>query len=349
MTSPSDPFPPAIDRSWRGPTIAEIAKAARVGTATVDRVLNGRDSVRESTRQKVLEALARLGGRSDAPLDAPRRRVAFVCDSGVSFNRTLQTTVEALRETQSDWECGFEAVTTHEVEPIKFAQLLERAAEGVDGLVVVAREDLMINRALRAIAGRRVPIVCLTTDLPNSDRIAYVGSDQISAGATAAYLMGKAVGDRRSKILLVYSAPYRAQEEREIGFRRVLRAEFAHLEVDERVNSADSSDFVYRNVRHYIAEHGAPVGLYNVAGGNVGIGRALEAEGLAGKVIFIGHELNANSRMLLESGQMHFAIGHDVDREVALAMDCLRAQIERRPLPPISPASVRVYTKYNCN
>ena len=349
MKSPTEPTAPTPDRSWRGPTIAEIAKASRVGTATVDRVLNGRDSVRESTRKKVMAALAQLGGRVETRGDAPRRRIAFVCDSGVSFNRTLQTTVEALGKARTDLEWTFDAVTTNEVEPIKFAQLLERAAESAEGLVVVAREDLTINRALRALAGRRTPIVCLTTDLPNCGRIAYVGSDQVSAGATAAYLMGKAVGDRSGKILLVYSAPYRGQEEREVGFRRVLRAEFAHLEVDERVNSADNSDFVYENVRRYVAEHGAPAGLYNVAAGNIGIGRALEAEGLSGKVIFIGHELNANSRTLLESGVMHFAIGHDVYREVGLAIDCLRAQLEKRPLPSISPASARVYTKYNCN
>ena len=81
-------------------------------------------------------------------------------------------------------------------------------------------------------------------------------------------------------MLLAYSAPYPAQEEREIGFRRVLRAEFAHLDVEERVNSNDDTDQVYANVRRYIADHGPPVGIYNVSGGNVGIGRALEAEGL---------------------------------------------------------------------
>ena len=47
----------------------------------------------------------------------------------------------------------------------------------------------------------------------------------------------------------------------------------------------------------------APSGIYNVAAGNVRIGRAFGAEGPCGKVIFIGHELNASSRMPLESGQ----------------------------------------------
>jgi len=340
-------LPPA-KRRWRGPTIGQIAKASRVGTATVDRVLNGRGSVRESTRKKVLAALAHLSGRAEPDGDAPRRRIAFVCDSGASFNRTLQEAVEAYCALHGQIHCPFDAVTTAEVAPIKFAQMLERAAEASDGVVVVAREDLTINRAIRAIAARRTPIICITTDLPNSGRTAYIGSDQANAGATAAYIMGKTVGARAGKVLLVYSAPYRGQEERELGFRRVLRAEFAHLDVDERVNSNDEADQVYANVRRYIADHGAPVGVYNVSGGNVGIGRALEAEGLGGKVVFIGHELNPNSRMLLESGLMHFAIGHDVDREVDLAIDYIRAVLDKRPAPPLPPARVRVYTKFNC-
>jgi LacI family transcriptional regulator len=337
------------DRVWRGPTIAEIAKASGVGTATVDRVLNGRDSVREATRKKVLATLATLGGRAALGADRPPRRIAFVTDSGVSFNRTLEESVQDYCLSRGDVVCPFQAVTTADVEPVKLAQMIERAADGVDGLVVVAREDLVINRAMRNVAARRMPVVCLTTDLPNSGRTAYVGSDQTNAGATAAYLMGQVVGQRPGKILLVYSAPYRCQEERELGFKRVLRAEFAHLEVDERVNSKDDTEFVYHNVMRYIADHGAPAGIYNVGAGNVGIGRALQAEGPAGRVIFIGHELNANSRTLLESGLMHFAIGHDVDREVALAIDYIGALLDKRPPPPLAPTRVRIYTKYSCN
>ena len=129
-----------------------------------------------------------------------------------------------------------------------------------------------------------------------------------------------------------------------VGFKRVLRAEFAHLEVDERVNSNDDTEFVYRNVMRYIADRGAPAGIYDVAAGNVGIGRALQAEGLAGQVIFIGHELDANSRTLLESHLMHFAIGHDVDREVALAIDYIGALIDKRPPQPGRSAIARLRT-----
>jgi LacI family transcriptional regulator len=337
--------PPSV---WRGPTIAEIAAASGVGTATVDRVLNGRGGVREVTRTKVLDALAQFGTGPVA--DAPgRRKIAVLTDSGVSFNRSLQEAAEEYGVAHPGVGFGFTAVQTAEVDPIKFAQLIERTGGEADGLIVVAREDLMINRAIRAVTGRGVPVVCITTDLPNSNRTAYVGSDQTNAGATAAYLMGRILGERPGKILLVYSAPYRSQEERELGFRRVLRSEFTHLRVEERVSSNDHAEYSHRSVRKYIAEHGPPIGVYNVAGGNLGIARALEDEGLKGKVVFIGHELNTNSRMLLESGGMDFVVGHDVDREVAQSVEVIEAFLDKRPLPDLVQTKVRVYTKYSCN
>ena len=337
------------EKTWRGPTIAEIARESGVGTATVDRVLNGRDSVREVTRTKVMAALSRLGGGESNQPARTRRRIAFLSDSGASYNQTLDAAVQNYCHGNQDVDCPFTSVTTSKVDAIKFANIIERTAEGADGLVIVAREDLIINRAIRNVVARKVPVICLTTDLPTSGRTAYVGNDQTGAGATAAYIMGQVASGRGGKILLVYSAPYRSQEERELGFRRVLRSEFPHLEVDERVNSNDDTDYVYRNVVRYIEDHGAPVGIYNVAAGNIGIGRALKEFSLQGKVVFIGHELNSNSRLLLETGVMNFAIGHDVAAEVAQAIEFAAGFLDKHSQAAPALTRVRVYTKYSCN
>jgi len=336
-------------RIRRGPTIVEIAREARLGTATVDRVLNGRSSVREVTRLKVLNALERLRRPHQVVYSQTARRVAFLCDSGVSFSDTLRAAVSEYVAHHEGFEFSFFGVPTSKVDPVKFANAIERTAGNADALVIVAREDLIINRAIRNVVARKTPVVCLTTDLPASGRQAYVGSDPTSAGSTAAYLMSQVVGKRDGKILLVYSAPYRCQEERELGFRRVLRSEHTHLEVDERVNSNDDTDFVYRNVMRYIEDHGPPAGIYNVAAGNIGIGRAIAEHGLQDKVVFIGHELNANSRMLLETGVMNFAIGHDVGTEVALAVDYIAAHLAQKNVAAPPHTRVHIHTKYSCN
>lgn len=48
-------------------TLADIAREARVGVATVDRVLNKRAAVKESTARRVLEAARQLGLPSSSP------------------------------------------------------------------------------------------------------------------------------------------------------------------------------------------------------------------------------------------------------------------------------------------
>ena len=305
--------------------------------------------MRAGTRARVLVALDRLKGGGAALAGGARKRIAFISDSGVSFNRTLEDAIRASGAINPRVACTFSGVATSQVNPIKLANEIERAAAEADAVVLVAREDLTVNRAVRALIARNLPVICLTTDLPTSGRSAYVGSDQTSAGATAAFLMGQVIGKREGKVLLVYSAPYRGQEERELGFRRVLRAEFPNLTVDERVNSNDESDFIHRNVLRYVEEHGPPAGIYNIAAGNIGVGRAMEELGLVGETVFIGHELNPNSRHLLETGVMTFAIGHDVTVEVETAVRHCLALLETPNAPPPPLTRVRVYTKYSCN
>lgn len=333
---------------WRAPTVAQIAALSGVGTATVDRVLNGRAIVREATRARVLEAVAKLEGPATPPAATESLRIAVVVDSGVSFNRTLEQAVTAHGQADPSVDLSFFGFTTAGLATVKFAQLVERCAETADGLIVVAREDLTINRALRGAAARGAHVVCLTTDLPTSGRAAYVGSDQASAGATAAYLMGRLLGGKPGRVLVVYSAPYRCQEERELGFRRVLRSEFGSIEIEERVSSNDQSESAYENICRYIADRGPPSGIYNVAAGNVGVARALEEHGLAGRMLFVGHELNANSRMLLESGAMDIVIGHDVEVELRLGVELIRTRVAGATATASIRTPVRVFTKYSC-
>jgi hypothetical protein len=52
------------------------------------------------------------------------------------------------------------------------------------------------------------------------------------------------------------AATYRAHEDRELGFRRGLRSEFHHFDVDDRVNPNDESHYSCRHMMEYITEHG---------------------------------------------------------------------------------------------
>jgi LacI family transcriptional regulator len=338
--------------AWQGPTIAEIAAAAGVSTATVDRVVNGRGGVAAKKAEAVRQALERqrpLPAHGEATASAPPIRLGFACESGRTFTTTLTRALERIAAEAPGLALDAFTQSTAEVDPVAFAEQLAGLLARCDGLLLVAREHFAINRAVKAGVAAGKPVVCLTTDLPGSGRSAYVGMDQERAGSTAAWLMGRLIGARQGRIVLVASAPYRCQEERETGFRRVLRTEFPGLAVEESINSGDDSDFAHATMRQILAAGPAPLGVYNIAGGNVGISRAIAEAGLTGAITFIGHELNENSARLLEEGRMDVAISHDVAEELRRAVAIIHTMLAGAPAPAEGHAVARplVVTKYN--
>jgi LacI family transcriptional regulator len=325
----------------RGPSVVEIADLAGVGTATVDRVLNMRGQVSDDMRHRVMEALVRLQARTEK-----KRRITFICESGDSFNRSLTEAVGAVGWRRQDLELAVRTFPSMEVQLVHFAQEIEREAESTDGIVLVAREDAHVVRAASAVRRRGKPVVCLATDLKPFCRNGFVGSDEFAAGAAAAELLGKLIRQQDGRILFIHCGTYHAAKDREDGFRAALAQDFPHLSIIDRLDVRNDPQVAHDAVLDHIRQRGAPEGIYSVAGGNSGVGRALEDAGIATQVVFIGHELNANSRALLKSGAMDYLIGRDQEREVMLALAMIEAAIDGRPHHDRDTTQVRIISKH---
>ncbi|WP_026187165.1 LacI family DNA-binding transcriptional regulator [Ensifer sp. BR816] len=332
-------------KTWKGPTVHDIARLAGVGPATVDRVLNNREGVRERTRSRVLGALEKLRNeRSDS--DVPVQ-IRLFCDSGETFNAAMAAAAAEVNRSVAGVEVEGTYVTTSEVDPIALARQIEQDGSGADGAVIIAREHPAINRAIRKLRSIDIPVVCLTTDLPSSRRSVYIGNDQYAAGSVAALLIGNALPKERNNILIVMSVPFRCQQEREMGFRRVLRSDFPYLKIEERVISDDRPESTCEQLTRYFEANGHPAAIYNVAGANRGVAKALENAGKADETVFVGHELTNHSRGLLESRVMDYVISHDFANELASAARWIKDNLNGVTTEP-SPSQILVHTRYNC-
>lgn len=337
---------------------SEVAKRCNVHASTVVRLAQSlgfagyrelqavlqfqlSNSLLESKRASAQRA---LGADISCPL-----RVHLFADSGRSFNEAAGQASKVYCSKNPGVEIVSELHVSYEVDPVALARNVEASAEMSDGIILVAREHPAINEAVRTVTARGIPVICLTTDLPASGRTAYVGSDQYASGATAGWLCGRMLPrEEEGRVLFICSVPFRCHQEREQGFRQVLRSEFSWLGIDEKVSSNESIEVIYESVRRYIAKSGAPAAIYNVSGANLGVGKALEDEGLSDKVIFIGHELNVNSRSLLERGIMDIAIGHDIEHEIDLSVDCIKSAIKGvQPVNCLSQS--QLFTRFNCS
>ncbi|WP_349295134.1 LacI family DNA-binding transcriptional regulator (plasmid) [Thioclava sp. 'Guangxiensis'] len=336
---------PKAGKNWKGPNIAQIAALAGVGPASVDRVLNNRPGVKETTRNRVMAALDKLA--ADHRMQ-DLRQIGFFCISGPSFNGQMIQAMQMVNASIAGVELTGQFFTTEEIEPGRFAAALEQAGRELDAVIVIAYEHPAINGALRKIAALGKPTVCLTSDLPSSRRTVYVGNDQYAAGSVAAQLIGQILPPVPQHILLVMSVPFRCQQEREMGFRRVLRQDYPHLSIQERVISNDNVERTEELLASHLASARPPGAIYNVAGANRGVGAALEHAGLSGKTVFIGHELTPFTRVLLEAGTMDYVISHDSAAELVQAVRAIDERLRGIESQP-APSSILIHTRYNCN
>ena len=306
--------------------VVDIARAAGVSTATVDRVLHGRANVRPATAQRVLKVAAELQALPETDLlralQPPPMQIAFLLPTG--SNRYLRMLGEHI--SASDEQLGAFNVTSHchfveGFNPEALARSLRHHARRADGIAFMALDHPLVREAVAEIAGQ-VPVLTMISDIPETPRTAYVGLDNRAAGRTAALLIGRFVGERRGKVALIAgSRSYRAHEERETGFLAIIRAAFPGLTVVGLREGHDDAAQNYRQTRALLARHQDIIGIYNIGGASDGIARALREANRGSVVTFIGHGLTTDTRAALRDGIMDVAITQD---HQLVTLNCVR-------------------------
>ena len=310
----------------------DIAREAGVSPATVDRVLNNRQGVRERTRDVVLETARKLGylaasfsGDRDA---SARIRLDFVLPAGTNtFIANLLTQIVNQGALQEDLD-----VRIHSIEgfnPDTLARTLTDLVGISQGVGVVALDLPTVREAMRKLSASGVPIVTLASDILHVPRAGYIGIDNRAAGRLAGYLLGRFLGGgtRRKIALFAGSLSYRGHEEREMGFRHVVTEEYPDLEIVELREIRDDRQRAYEEAVSLLKRHPDLSGIYNIGAGNAGVGQALQEAGMASSVIFVGHELTENTKRFLLDGTMDAVIDQNPRVEAREAISMLKNTI----------------------
>jgi LacI family transcriptional regulator len=329
----------------RKTTLIQIAEAAGVSLSTVDRVVNRRGGVSPKAETKVLEWARRLS--LDRRIDRSylkNLRIAVLMQSPQNpFYRALRDAFGGLRATMSDMKIGCFIHHIDVTDVVGTTEKIEEVSKSYDGLIITCPDDPKLSDALR-LAARRVPIVTLVTDLPNSGRIAYVGPDNRQIGRVAGELMGRFLGTEGGDILIVLGMQrMTGHEEREMGFRSVLRERFPGCSIVASLESGESQERAGELVLDALQGHPGVRGIYNVSAGNLAIARTIQSLGLAHRIVMITHELTPARRQMLRDGILDAVIDQNPWLEAQRALEVLGRHFQR------SEAEIRPndYTPYN--
>jgi len=314
----------------RRPKVADVAARAGVSTATVDRVINGRGGVHQKTVARVEEAIRAIVG--------PTRPAVTVVDPALRFDAVLsgergggtKALADAFAQVAAETGANVEISFVETMNPEALAERLRACAQrGSSGVAVQVLDHALVREAVAELARAEIPVVTVLTDIAGVDHLGYFGLDNRAAGRTAGLLMGRFCRGN-GKLAVVWGGQlYRSHEERESGFRSVLRAERPDLQSLELITGNDNPEMTRARVRDALASHTDLIGIYCVGGGVAAAADAIEQASLAPQVVLIGHNYNPETKPYLLSGTIHALVHQDMGRIAADALACLAA---RRPV-----------------
>jgi LacI family transcriptional regulator len=289
------------------PTINDLAAAAGVSVATVDRVLNGRLKVRESTALRVYDAAREIGYHAASLIgqriqsDLPVMRFGFVLHKErqafyQAFTAEIKAAVQAAPGIRGEAIIEYAASQS----PSDFTKQMLGLRGRVDAIAATAVTHHEVTEAVEQLKHEGIPCFALLNDFAQGIRQNYVGLNNLKVGRIAAAMMATAI--HRPGKLAVFVGGYRwhGHELRETGFRSYIRELAPQFTVLDTLVNLETRQLTYEATLDLLVRHPDLRGIYLAGGGMEGAIAALREARKPGEVVLVVNELTPESRSALQ-------------------------------------------------
>jgi len=290
-------------------TIKEIAKLAGVSRGTVDRVLNKRGDVKAETAERVLEIAKSLNYSPNlaGKTLAVRKKhlcfgyILFSCQASNPFFEAVIRGIESRAQELLDYGVTVEIRSTQIDKPeMQIALIDELVALGIDGLAITPINHPSVIARIRELTASGVPVVTANSDIRDSGRIAYVGSDYFKSGVTAAGLMNLVTGGEANVGIIIGHPWVECHTERAAGFTEQVTACYPGIRIVGTVVNNDDDQESFTVVQSLLQANPEINALFLASAGVVGACRGVKELGLLGKVKIISYDLPPSTQELIE-------------------------------------------------
>lgn len=289
-------------------TIKEIAALAGVSRGTVDRVLNNRGSVNPATAEKIKEIAASLDykpNRAGLVLAAQKKRLKLGVILFSLENPFFVDVMEGV-ETKAQELAGYNCtVITKQIALNAESQLQaidELLCEEVNGIALAPCNDHRIRERINRLWEQGIPTVTFNTDIENSRRIAYVGSNYERSGATAAGLLRLMTHGAVNIGIITGSSGILCHTKRIAGFTSALQPYCKQIHITEVVEAHDDEQESYEKTTRLLTEHPEINALFFAAGGVSGGCRSVKALHRQDDICVIAYDKVPTTIKLMKEG-----------------------------------------------
>jgi LacI family transcriptional regulator len=327
-----------------------LAELANVSIGTVDRALHGRDGIRESTRQRILQIARQIGytpNLAARALSAAKTSIRI----GVCIPREIHffydqiwsgVLNEARRLAQLGVQFEYRPVRTlGEEDTQAFKELLKT---GVNGIVVTAGNPKGLSPLINDAEKKGVRVVCVSTDAPESHRSSIVCVDPWLNGCLAGELMGKSVPPNSQVAVVAGMLKALDHRKKTDGFSDSFPRYCPGGQIVSIVEGHEEEDESFQKTFKLLGRVPTLAGLYVNTVNCLPVCRALGARGLAGKVRLVTTDLFLEMAPYFQKGTISASIYQQPYRQGQIAVrvmaDHLMSKASFSPTVHLSPGIV---------
>ena len=317
--------------------IKDIADLAGVSRGTVDRVLNNRSGVNPQTAEKIREiakALDYRPNKAGLALAAQKKKykigVVLFSKNNPFFDEVSEGVQMKARELQ---DYGVTTLTRRTEFDAK-AQLDaidELLEEGIHGLLLAPYNHPAIQTKIDELVTLGIPVVTVNTDIVGSRRMAYVGSDYICGGRTAAGLLALMTTGEVELGIITGSPNVLCHSERIRGLTETLERSYPRIHIAEVLENHDDEFESYALTRRLLQETPGIDALFFAAAGVFGGCKAIQESGRHPKVVTFDDV--PTTLEMLRAGIISATISQQPRRQGSRSLDLLFEYLTSGTLP----------------
>ncbi len=300
------------------PTIRDLAEASGVSAATVDRVLNGRTSVRTATALRVLDTARRIGFHATPLL---QQRIGGEKPALVAGLILPGTEREFYAHFQAEAEKAARAFPRSQIKlivdflpsitPVEIVAKMEAMAARTQAIGLVSIDHPRITEEVERLRENGIPVFALLSDFAQGAREAYIGTNNLKVGRTAASMLARGIpkqSESAEVALFVGGHRWHGHELRETGFRVWFRQNRPEISILSTLVNLDTAELTYEATLSLISRHPRLAAIYCAGGGREGVINAVRDEGHIGRIDVVANEFTEVTKRAMTDGAVSLVI-----------------------------------------
>ena len=318
--------------------IKDIAKALGISIGTVDRALHSRGGINAITKDRVLKMAQNLGYKPNLAaryLKAPRQiRVSVNLPARIgSFFDAVRS---GIRDAASPFHAGVELqFRTHpalgEGEEELFREALE---DGSKGIIIAPGRPAQLKVWIRRAAQRRIPVVCVVTDAPGTERLTAVSAHPFISGAIVGELLERMVRDSGTVGVFTGDLSTIDHSEKVRGFKHSLGSLNGSLSVSGVIETHDDETTAYNQARKLVARDRSLKAIYVSTANSITVIRALEELDPERRIALVTTDLFPQLVPFLKSGRILATIYQRPEAQGRMSFEALYHFLVEGKCPP---------------